>query len=319
MIDFSEEFFEGETRDGFYIEPMMKHAWAAQMEVYMEIAEICNRHGIQYFADWGTLLGAVRHHGFVPWDDDMDIGMLRDDYFRFLKVAKEELPESYVVLSVHTDGEYNNMVGRVVNGDRLHLNEDELKKFHDCPFAVGIDIFPIDYIPRNKDEEEFQKQMIFIVLGTAKFIEANMEFKNPEVQKEIDDSVEQIEQLCGVKLVKDETLLNQLNELGIKLCAMYGADESDYVTSMVDLVNGWDYYVPKECYDSVIYMPFENIEIPVPVGYDKILTTKYGDYMTPVNQGGGHNYPFYKEQLEILKGILKEYHISGKRFGIEDN
>ena len=72
MIDFSEEFFEGETRDGFYIEPMMKHAWAAQMEVYMEIAEICNRHGIQYFADWGTLLGAVRHHGFVPWDDDME-------------------------------------------------------------------------------------------------------------------------------------------------------------------------------------------------------------------------------------------------------
>lgn len=317
MIDFQKSFFEGETRNGFYIEPMMKHAWAAQMEIYMEIANICDKYGIRYFADWGTLLGAVRHNGFVPWDDDMDMGMLRNDYFRFLKIASKELPEGYILLSVHTREDYTNMVARVVNGDKLHLNEYELKKFHDCPFSVGVDIFPIDYIPRGKEDEELQKQLIYIVLSTAKLLENKANFDD-KIMHDINFNVDRIEQLCGVRLVKDDTLLTQLNELGIKLCSMYGADESDYVTSMVDLVNGWDYYVPKECYDSVIYMPFENIEIPVPVGYDKILTTKYGDYMTPVNNGGGHSYPFYKRQLKILKETLAEYNISGKRFGIED-
>lgn len=61
----------------------MKHAWAAQLEVLNDIDKACTENGIQYFAEWGTLLGAVRHHGFIPWDDDMDICMKRADYEKF--------------------------------------------------------------------------------------------------------------------------------------------------------------------------------------------------------------------------------------------
>ena len=79
MLKFAEKFFEGETIDGFYIEPMMKKAWAAQLEVLAQFTEFCKEKGIHYFADFGTLLGAVRHKGFIPWDDDIDISMLRED------------------------------------------------------------------------------------------------------------------------------------------------------------------------------------------------------------------------------------------------
>ena len=78
----------GEYREGFYVEPMMKCAWAAQIKLAELIDEMCRAEGIRYFADWGTLLGAVRHKGFIPWDDDMDLCMLRKDYNHFLKVAE---------------------------------------------------------------------------------------------------------------------------------------------------------------------------------------------------------------------------------------
>ena len=77
MLQFEDSFFEGETRHDFFIEPMMKRAWAASMEVLAEIDRICKKHEIKYFAYWGTLLGAVRHKGFIPWDDDIDIAIDR--------------------------------------------------------------------------------------------------------------------------------------------------------------------------------------------------------------------------------------------------
>ena len=91
MLSFSDKYFDGEVRDGFFIESKMKRAWAAQLEVLDEIRRICQANNIRYFADWGTLLGAVRHQGFVPWDDDLDICMLRDDYNRFLEIAPGQL------------------------------------------------------------------------------------------------------------------------------------------------------------------------------------------------------------------------------------
>lgn len=87
MLTFDDSYFLGETRDGFYIEPMMKCAWAAQLEVMCVIKQICEKYDIPYFAYYGTLLGTIRHKGFIPWDDDMDICMLRKDYQRFLEVA----------------------------------------------------------------------------------------------------------------------------------------------------------------------------------------------------------------------------------------
>ena len=77
---FKEDFFLKETRCGFEISEMMKRAWSAELEVLEIVVDICNRNKLQYFADWGTLLGAVRHQGFIPWDDDIDICLKREDY-----------------------------------------------------------------------------------------------------------------------------------------------------------------------------------------------------------------------------------------------
>lgn len=81
---------------------------------------------------------------------------------------------------------------------------------------------------------------------------------------------------------------------------------------MIDLAGGWDYHVPIQCYQNTIDMPFENITVPVPVGYDTILKIKYGEnYMVPVNAGGSHDYPFYAKQEQALKSVIEsEFHTS---------
>ena len=91
-IELAKEFFYDEVRDGFYIPGIVKRLWGAGLRILSEIDRICTCHRIPYYAAAGTLLGAVRSGEFIPWDDDIDIMMLRKDYLRFLQVAKEDLP-----------------------------------------------------------------------------------------------------------------------------------------------------------------------------------------------------------------------------------
>ena len=90
-MNVQESFLLDEVRCGFLVPAAVKQAWAAELEVLMEIDRVCKLHDIEYFADWGTLLGAVRHGGFVPWDDDLDIIMFREDYNKFLTCAEKEM------------------------------------------------------------------------------------------------------------------------------------------------------------------------------------------------------------------------------------
>ena len=93
MLQFPAEFFEREVKDGYLVGEVLKKAWAVQLGILHEIDTICAKYGLTYFAYWGTLIGAVRHQGFIPWDDDLDIAMPRPDYMKFLEVVMDELSE----------------------------------------------------------------------------------------------------------------------------------------------------------------------------------------------------------------------------------
>ena len=85
-----EHFLEAETRDGYFIDVTMKEAWKEMLDITEEIVRLCDKHNLNYSIAAGTLLGAVRHKGFIPWDDDVDLHMPRPDYDRFLEIAEKE-------------------------------------------------------------------------------------------------------------------------------------------------------------------------------------------------------------------------------------
>lgn len=138
-----EEFYEPEVREGFYVPSEMKRYWAVSLQVYEEVAKVCRNHGLKLFADYGTLIGAVRHGGFIPWDDDFDISMPREDYMTFLKIGEKELPPGYKVLSIYNNHKSRTFLARVVNVDFITMEKEFLQANHNCPYATGIDIFPL--------------------------------------------------------------------------------------------------------------------------------------------------------------------------------
>lgn len=298
-MEFPNSFFEDEVRDGFYVSSIMKRAWAAQIEVLEVIDHICKKYNIQYFAQWGTLLGAVRHHGFIPWDDDLDICMKRPDFNRFIEVAPQELTGEYSILSIANDEEFEDYLIRVLNTRKIHLDDEFLDEFHEFPYVAGVDIFPWDYLSRKEEEDEFQRQMITIVNTVAKVLQDGVDVRDAR------ENLREIESLCNILFNRNKSIPQQLRMLCDRLCSMYEEREADYITLMPLWSKGKDYKLPKNYFEDFVMMPFENTSIPVPIEYDAILKRSYGNYMQPVHTWDSHDYPFYCKLESDLKQICE--------------
>ena len=301
MLSFEDSYFLGETRDGFYIEPMMKCAWAAQLEVMCVVQQICEKHNIRYFADWGTLLGAVRHKGFIPWDDDMDICMPRADYQRFLKIAPQELQGEYHINNIYTQPDYTQTFSRILNALSISYSPERLRKFHGCPYIVGIDIFPLDNVPENINEENVQHQLISILLSSKENCREHLE--------EVILLLPELEKLCSMRFDPQGNIPNQLLRAIDVISQLYNSTESPYIRFIACANRP---HLRREWYTSCQYLPFENLMLPVPTDYDAALTEMYGDYMVPVRGTAAHDYPFYKKQTTAMSETIVSRIIRGE-------
>lgn len=312
----SNSYLEDEVREGFFVPSIMKRAWATEQKVLSEVDKVCQRHGISWFVEWGTLLGTVRHRGFIPWDDDMDIVMLRKDYERFLQVSNE-LPEGYKVLNIRNHSDFWHFLARVVAKPQICFEEEHLEEYYGFPYIAGIDIFVRDYISDDPEKEE-------ICITTAKYVLSVADaIGTPKMQrKELNNHLERIEQLCGLKIEpnqKEESLKVQLYLLVEQLFSNAKEEESSLITQKMPYAvekqeRRW---MPKEWYAESIRMPFENISVALPLEYEQVLQREYGDYMHPVQWAGGdHPYPFFHKQREQLEEIL-DFEIPGYHFSKE--
>lgn len=125
-------------------DPKVAGAQKVMLEILLEVHKICVKHNITYWLEAGTLLGAVRHKGFIPWDDDCDIAMLRPDYERFLELAERELPKEFFLQTQKTDPEYPLNFAKVRKHNTLLIETGETgeENYH---HGVFVDIFPFDY------------------------------------------------------------------------------------------------------------------------------------------------------------------------------
>ena len=284
------EDVQGEEREGFYVQPMMKRMWFVQLDILNVIRQICRRHAIRYYGWYGTLLGAVRHHGFIPWDDDLDLVMLREDLERFLHFAETELPDGWKVLKADPT------LIRVLNTGVIRWDQDFLDRFHGCPFVMGVDIFCFDYIPQNKADEDLWTALFVAVYDLYKYWDF---LEKEDTKQERWEQLKRIEELTGCHFNMQLSLKEQLYTLAEKIAAMYRDTGALEAANVAELHVYPDQRVLRTCFDRMVEVPFEDTTIPILEDYDTICRSCYGDrYMTPVK---GEIHSAVKTQMDVMR------------------
>ncbi|MCR5701951.1 MAG: LicD family protein [Lachnospiraceae bacterium] len=294
---FSDDFFLAEDREGFHVTGLMKRVWATQLHVLAEIDRICNKYNLTWFADWGTLLGAVRHKGFIPWDDDIDICMPRQDYDIFHSVLKDELGGEYNWLDPFSNEDvFRHFFLRVVNTRYINFDEGSLERFYGVPYSCGVDIFPIDGVPDDDEEWELLKSIVNNILYAGKIIE-------DQPENDIEEFITEIEKLCGVTLDRKKNIKTQLTVLADALCRSYNFGETKRAVCVSEYALGEGKTLCNTSwFKQSIRVPYENWNISIPKEYNEVLTALFGaDYMVPVRGTQSHEYPFYKKQKKLAK------------------
>ena len=298
-MELEREFFYDEVRDGFYIPGMMKRAWGAELTILSELDRICKKYDISYYADGGTLLGAVRDRQFIPWDDDMDIMMLREDFIRFSQVAKKELPEELALLTIEENKNnhtYISAVSKLCYG----FNPERLRKYHEFPYMQSLDLFVLDELTKDSEEEKEWEQTLRMLNQALNAVQKKQDEKN--IWKWIKNAEKKIEYRFDRKKDLEKQLYFVLDTLFQK----FNGKGGDRIACIPWHFFRSNYYYPKSAFRRTIQMPFCGIKLPVPVGYEDVLRAEYGDYRKKVKGGGEHVYPEFKEYEEICKNRFKD-------------
>lgn len=128
----------------------LKPIWDAEIEIYKVIEDICQKHHLRMYGIGGTLLGAMRHKGFIPWDDDFDVALPRDDYNKFLKIVGDELPPWLSLLTYANCRYYRNFFPKIIINDKARVDKIREASGMPAPSGIFVDLFPLDGYPRTR-------------------------------------------------------------------------------------------------------------------------------------------------------------------------
>lgn len=266
-----DDFLKEETRCDFFVDSTRKKIWAIQLDLLRALDSICKKNDLKYYVAFGSLIGAVRHHGFIPWDDDFDVVMLREDYERLLKL-NQEFEHPYFLQTPHTDSNYAFSFTRLVNDNTTFCSN--LFSYQGYHAGICIDIFPLDNSIPEKGEEIYNR-IKELNLENSTY----MRMKNPFLSEADQERVKNWKGMDPLKVYEE------IN----RLAASCNDVDTDYVSCAVCTIYSYRKFLfRKTSFAKTVYLDFENIVVPVPAGYHEVLSSSYGDYMKypPVNARG---------------------------------
>lgn len=274
------------------------------LDLLKELNRVCSENDITYYAFGGTMLGAIRHKGFIPWDDDVDIILPRKDYDRLKEVAdKGAFGEPYFFQSPSTDKGYPKGFCRLRNSNTTEIPYDDVAM--NCNRGIFIDIFPLDILPDDEKERGKQKkQLSTLRLFMNSFARYYSGFGVKGTTR-----LKSMAYYCTLPLFKMRILTtDKLFRKFEKTASRYSKTENN-IAGAVTLLFGNDRFIydRKLWEGNTIWVDFENIKIPVPEYYDDILKHSYGDYMTPVQEPTNHGDLLYSTKIPYEEYIKENY------------
>lgn len=264
------------------LEEIQKHS----VEILYALDEICRQEGIKYFLAYGTLLGAVRHGGFIPWDDDIDVQMPREDYDRFEEYCINHREELYplALFSQKTVSKYPYVIDRLCD-TRYSIRKDDEE---DYGMGLFVDIYPLDGMGNTINEAVSIERRVHPL--SSMFCQSSK--KNIKI-----GTTRKKWKIIAKYLTFHYAKLKGKHYFGRKLEAIskeHNYEDSEYVGCVVWRTYGKRDIYKKEWMDELIEHKFEDKMLMIPKQYDSILSQVYGDYMTmpPVEKRNPHH--FYK-------------------------
>lgn len=272
------DFLNEEVRCGYTVTAKMKRVWKVEIDLLQVFAELCEKHHLRYWVAYGTLLGAVRHQGFIPWDNDVDVWMPREDYEKLLQIEQAEIPEPYFLQTTLNDNDYYCPYARLRNSNTTEIG---VTRNNRCNNGIYLDVFPLDGFPCEKLTQKFRWHLIHLInIYTHAYIYNH----NPS---RLTRFLNTLTHLPGFRpnLARN---FRRINALARKV----PFSAADWVSCVVFPASPYPISNYRRAdFDDTVMLPFEYIQVAAPAGYDGFLKTRYGNYMQfpPVSKRGTWN------------------------------
>lgn len=291
-----------EIRNGFLVSEKRKAVWNVELCLLKRLDEVCKKYNLRYWLDGGSLLGAIRHNGFIPWDDDIDVVMPRKDYDKLSEISKLEFCYPYFYQDIYSENIYPGIHSKIRDCRTTAISKNWL--FNDINHGIFIDIFPMDGVPDSKQEFDVLAKIAYKKAKTIRFY---YEYErvlslNPKVRKNLNER----------KMISRKSIGSGLDYVNAfreyeNMFKQYDYETSKNVAPIAfTLETRRQVSLDHACYMDTIYLDFEKLSVPIPIGYDAILRTYYGsDYMTP-KQGSIFNSTIYFDPFVAYKVHLEK-------------
>lgn len=269
MTELPNSFYEEEVKCGYLVTKQMKKVWAVELDLLDKFSSVCEKHGLQYFMDGGTLLGAVRHKGFIPWDDDVDVIMPRDDYNKLFKIAEKEFCDPYFFQSTMTEDGFFRTHAQLRNSNTTGFIPIDKNK--NVNKGIFLDIFVLDGVADSLFLRALHKNEILVK-------KKRLAYRYDRTYSRLDSKRKLmfIISRAFFLIVPFKSFFNYFN---LRVLARYSKRETKLVG---DLTLKWreNVHWPRMWYSGYYYLPFENLMLRAPLFYNDVLKKQYGNYMT---------------------------------------
>lgn len=264
--------------DPFQLRPV----WDAVLEVYREFVKVCNRHNLRFYMTDGNAIGALRHHGFIPWDDDLDVSMPRPDYERFLELAPRELPSYLKIVNARNTPEFLGLFSKIQDSRRVYVESIEKKLGFELSNGIFIDVFAIDGYPSRRVAAWCYTLVCWIQHQVMRY--RSMHFKAQSRKGKI-------MWLLGMCLSPFVWGMKTGNDFILR--AECRNRSHPFETSELTGRSGttlWKRLIfKKEVWGEPVFVDFDlGLKVPLPHDYDHYLRYDYGDYMTLPPESSRH-------------------------------